>query len=286
LEPIASLSTRMDTVLARNEFTKAGVNMGLWDALGHVRNQPVAQLLGGPFRSSVPTKISLSGDGDDLASSYETARAKRFSAFKVKVGFDVEADVARVALTRELVGADALLGIDANGGWTRTAAHQVMRRLRGCDLGFVEQPVAADDLDGLRSIRGHGVPVVADESVYSAQDLRRVERADACDAVSIYVGKSGSLERAAQSLQLASVLGLDGVIGSNGELGLGCAAQVHVACAVEKLGRLPGDIAGMHYYDGADVVVDPVVIDGVAAHLPTGPGLGVTIDPSIERGFS
>ena len=59
------------------------------------------------------------------------------------------------------------------------------------DIAYVEQPVGADDLAGLREVRSLGVPVVADETVYSTADIARVVEAEAADVISIYVGKSG-----------------------------------------------------------------------------------------------
>jgi L-alanine-DL-glutamate epimerase-like enolase superfamily enzyme len=286
IEPISTLSERMDRVLARNEFTKAGLNIALWDTLGKLRGQPVAALLGGPFRNRVLTKISLSGDGSDLEACVDAARARGFSAFKVKVGIDLESDIERVTLARELVGAEAILGIDANGGWTQEAAQEALQRLVAQQLAFVEQPVAPDDFDGMRRTRKFGVPIVADEAVYGIADIRRVAAAGACDAVSVYMGKSGGLDRAAEALTLVAKLGLAGIVGSNGELGIGAAAQIHVACASESLGRFPHDIAGHHYYDDEDIVSNPVEIDGTTALLPRGPGLGVTLDPAIERTFA
>src|SRR5207253_3092000 len=106
---------------------------------------PLTVLLGGPFRSEVPVKISLSGDGAHVRAGYETATALGFRAFKVKVGKDPDADAARVALVRELAGADAFVGVDANGGWPRAVALRAVRRLRESGIAFVEQPVHAAD---------------------------------------------------------------------------------------------------------------------------------------------
>lgn len=286
LEPIAAHGTEMDRVLRGNWFTKAGVDTALWDALGHTVGRPVAALLGGPYRQEVPTKVSLSGDGDDLREGYSIAAGLGFSAFKVKVGRDPDADVARVRLARELVGAHALLGVDANGGWTRDVAMAVVPRLAEFEIAFVEQPVVADDLEGMRAVREWGIPVVADESVYSAADVERVIRAGAADIVSIYVGKSSGLQRAVTAAATASRLGAGVVIGSNGEMDLGAAAQLHVACACEDLGTIPCGIIGHHFYDDDTSLEEPLLLAASVARLPDGPGLGVRPSESVRRGFA
>ena len=286
LAEIEAHSTELDRVVRGNWFTKAGINTALWDALGHTLGLSVAALLGGPHRREVPVKISLSGDGDDLRASYETAFGLGFRSFKVKVGKDPAADAARIALARELAGADALIGADANGGWSLPEALATVPVLAESAIAFIEQPVGADDLDGLRAVRELGVPLIADESVYSPADVLRVGRAEAADIVSIYVGKSSALERAVESARLAGELGMDVVIGSNGELDLGAAAQLHVACACERIAAIPHGIIGHHFYEEDATLVTPLDIDGLVARLPEGPGLGVRPSEAVRRSFS
>jgi L-alanine-DL-glutamate epimerase-like enolase superfamily enzyme len=231
-------------------------------------------------------KISLSGDGDDLRAGFETAVGLGFRSFKVKVGRDPHGDVARVALARELAGADALVGADANGGWPLAVALETVPRLAQSRLAFIEQPVHPDDLEGLREVRALGVPLVADESVYSSADVARIGGMGAADVVSIYVGKSGSLERAVESARLARSLGMDVVIGANGEMGIGAAAQLQVACACEHLGGIPHGITGHHFYEEDASLAVPLDIDGRVARLPAGPGLGVEPSSEIRRTFA
>jgi L-alanine-DL-glutamate epimerase-like enolase superfamily enzyme len=281
VSPPSLLSTAMDRVVAGNSFTKAGVNMALWDALGMTTGMPVSMLLGGARRDRVPVKISLSGDGDDLRASHEAGRAAGFSAFKVKVGKGLDCDLRRFALARELAGDDTFLGADANAGWSVAEARRAVAGLAELRAAFAEQPVAAGDIAAMAALRRDGtLPVVADEAVYGLDDLVRVIRADAADAVSVYVGKSGGLERAVRMADTCAAFGLDVVIGSNAEFGLGAAAQAHVAAACERLGSIPSDIIGHHFYV-EDVLAEPLrIVDGWA-HVPTGPGLGVRLRDDV-----
>jgi len=286
LAPVAAHATEFDRVLRGNWFTKAGVSTALWDALGRTLGESVASLLGGPFRHEVPVKISLSGDGDDLRAAYETALGLGFRSFKVKVGRDPAADTARIRLARELAGDDALIGADANGGWPLSVALETVPVLAESGIAFIEQPVRADDLDGLREVRALGVPLIADESVYSPADVLRVGRAGAADIVSVYVGKSSALERAVESARLAGELGMDVVLGANGEMGLGAAAQLHVACACEQISAIPHGIIGHHFYEEDRSLAQVLEIDGLVARLPGGPGLGVEPSEEVRRRFS
>jgi muconate cycloisomerase/chloromuconate cycloisomerase len=286
LSPVAANAALVDTYLAGNPFTKAGVDTALWDALARTLGLPLAVLLGGPFREEVPVKISLSGDGEVLAAGYEAAFELGFRSFKIKVGRDPGADAARVALARELVGPDAELGVDANGGWSRSDAERAVRAMEPSRIAFLEQPVKAADLEGMRHLRSLGVPVVADEAVYSSADVIRIARAEAADVISIYVGKSAGPARAVHAAALAAAHGLDVVIGSNGEMGIGAAAQIHVACACERLGPISSGITGHHFYEDEETLATPLEIDGQHARLPNGPGLGVEPSETLRRRFS
>ena len=284
LAPVGGLELAMDKALAGNPFTKAGLSIALWDAYARTLGVPLAVALGGPYRTEVPIKLSLSGDGEVFDRAHDAGLAAGFRSFKVKVGTGVPGDVARFARARERAGPDAFLGMDANGGWTRAQAATAVREIAAYGPAFVEQPLAPDDLDGMRALRAAGLPVVADESVFGTADLVRVIRAEAADTVSVYVGKSGGPGRAVAMGALATAFGLDVIIGSNGEFGIGAAAQLHVACALPVLSPVPSDIIGAYYY-AEDVLATPLDSDGVRVRLGVAPGLGVEPTDEILREF-
>ncbi|NUR87141.1 MAG: mandelate racemase, partial [Nonomuraea sp.] len=233
--------------------------------------------LGGPLRTEVPVKCSLSGSGERLREVHAAALAAGFRAFKLKIGFDPAADAVRLAEARELAGPDTFLGLDANGGYSPAQAARAAELMRPCGPAFLEQPVAPGDLAGMRALRGLGLPIVADESVFGMPDLVSVIRAEAADAVSLYIGKSGGPGRLVDMARVAHAFGLEVVVGSNGELGVGAAAQLHAACAAPGLSLgIPSDIIGAHYYS-RDVLVRPLDLDGRRARLPDAPGLGVEV---------
>ena len=286
LAPVGALESLMDRILAGNPFTKAGVSTALWDAYARGLGVPLAVALGGPYREEVPIKLSLSGDDEQLQRAYRAAVAAGFRSFKVKVGLgDPDGDVRRVAAARALAGPDAFLGADANGGWSRATAVRVLELIRPHHLAFIEQPVSAADLDGLRALRGNGLPVIADESVFGMADLIRVIRAEAADVISLYIGKSGGPGRAVAMGRLAEAFNVGALIGSNGELGIGAAAQLHVACALPALSTaLPSDIIGAHYY-AEDILGEPLDSNGTRVRLTDAPGLGVTPREDLMRWF-
>ena len=278
---VTALTRVMDIALAGNVFTKAGVEMALWDLLGKAAGLPVHRLLGGPVRNTVTTKFSISGIAPDKAAALgRWAVDSGFAAMKVKVGTTAEQDVARVAAVREAVGPDIKLGVDANGGWSRATAIRTIRELERYNIAFAEQPIAPGDVNQLADVRSAiGVPLLADESVFSVADAMAVIRADAADALSIYVGKAGGIGPARQIALVAHAAGVPCTVGSNLELGIASAAMAHLATATPGIDAesLPCDIIGPHYY--ADTIVaEGCDIQPGVVHVPDRPGLGVTLD--------
>lgn len=275
LAPVGAIEDAMDRVLGANVFTKAGVSTALWDCWARLLDVPLAVALGGPYRDEVPIKMSLSGDGPGLKQTFDAVTALGVRSYKVKVGRGVPGDMARVAYTRKLAGPGALVGVDANGGWTRGEAASAITRLRDYDTAFVEQPCAPHDLQAMREARALGIPVIADESVFTTSDLTRVIREEAADIVSVYIGKAGGPGRAVEQGRLAAAFGVGCVLGSNGEFGLGAAAQLHAACAIPGLTTdVPSDVIGALYY-GEDILETPLDSDGLRVRLGGEAGLGV-----------
>jgi len=278
---IEQLTRRMHRALANNVFTKAGVEMALWDILGKVAGLPVYRLLGGAVRDFVPTKFSVSGVEPERAADIALwAVEQGFRTMKVKVGIEPDADVARVRAVREAIGPDVRLGADANGGWLPRVAIGTIERLAEFDLYFVEQPVPALDVSWLADVRRRApMPIVADESVFHLQDAMSVVRAGAADVLSVYVGKGGGIGAMRKTAALAEAAGIVCTVGSNLEMGIASAAMIHVAMATAGIDAeaFPCDILSPFYYEG-DVLAEPLQIAAGSARPFERPGLGVELD--------
>lgn len=279
---IELLAAEMDRALTGHRFTKAAVEMALWDLLGKAVGLPVYRLLGGPVRASVRTKFSVAGvEPERAAEIARWACEQGFTAMKVKVGTaSLAADLERVAAVRSAIGPEVLLGVDGNGGWTRAAAKAALEPLARNGVAFIEQPVPTRDLRGLAEVRrAAAVPVVADESVGTPDDALAVVEADAADILSIYVGMAGGLAPARRVAAVANAAGLGWTIGSNLELGIGLAAHIHLAASTPGLDdeRVPCDIISTFYYQD-DLLAKPLPIRPGSAGIPDGSGLGVELD--------
>jgi muconate cycloisomerase len=281
------LTQKFRLAFAGNHFTKAAVEMALWDIAGKAANKPLHELLGGKVREFVPTKWSVSGV--EPAKAAEIARwavAQGFRAMKVKVGLEPNGDVARVSAVRAAIGAEIKVGVDANGGWSGEDALKTIEHLYEQKIYFVEQPVAPEDL--ARMIELHhqlNVPLIADESVFSLQDATTLAFARAADVLSIYVGKAGGIGPARRIAEFALSAGLKCTLGSNLELGVGSAAMTHLALATRSITaeEFPCDIIGPFFYED-DIVREPLPIVPGRAAANERPGLGIELDnEKVER---
>lgn len=278
---ITKLTNKMQRALANNPFTKAGIEMALWDILGKWLDAPIYQLLGGRVREFVPTKFSVSGAEPERAVEIAAwAVAQGFRTMKVKVGIEPESDVARVRAVRNAIGPDIRLGVDANGGWSPRVAIQTIRRLYEYNIFFAEQPVPPLDVAWLADVRANvNVPVMADESVSTAQDAMALARAQAADVFSVYIGKGGGIGAARQVAAVAEAAGLTCTVGSNLELGIASAAMIHFAIAtpVVRAEEFPCDILSTFFYE-SDLLAEPLPIRAGQASPSEKPGLGVELD--------
>ncbi|MGH9662652.1 MAG: mandelate racemase/muconate lactonizing enzyme family protein, partial [Bryobacteraceae bacterium] len=163
---IEDLSHEMNRALAGNWFTKAAIEMALWDIAGKAAGLPVFRLLGGPVRDAVQTKWSVSGVEPEKAAAIAAwAIEQGFRYLKVKVGIDPDQDVERVRAVRRVAGDAIPIGVDANGAWPAAVAIATIRRLHEFGIAFAEQPVPPGDPGTMAEVRrAAGVPIVADES--------------------------------------------------------------------------------------------------------------------------
>lgn len=279
---IDALTRKYSFPVSDNYFTKAAIDMALWDIAGKAAGKPVYELLGGKKREFVHTKWSVSAQPPPRpAEIARWAFDQGFRKMKVKVGVDPEGDIERVRSVRETVGPAVKLGIDANGGWlTPDVAIPTIKRLQEFDIYFAEQPVAEGDIDGMAEVRAAvDIPIVADESIYTLADAKMLAARKACDVFSIYIGKAGGIGPARAIADFALTAGITCVIGSNLELGVGSAAMTHLALSHAAFvpEKFPSDIIGPFFFDD-DILKPSLPLTPGAARVFDKPGLGIELD--------
>jgi o-succinylbenzoate synthase len=267
VDPRAALTTTHGTPAARHALESAVV-----DAEARLDGEPLAAwLTNGPVASEVPANATV-GDGSP-EETVEEARAaveRGFPALKVKVGARAPAaDRERLEAVRAACP-DIELRADANGAWDPETAASALDWLADLDAAYVEQPLAAEDLDGHAALRGRDVGVALDESL-TEYGVERVLSANAADVLVLKPMALGGPVATRRAALFARDDGVDAVLTTTIDGAAARATAVHVAaslpgipaCGLATADRLTADLFER----------DPVpVLDG-AIRLQGGPGV-------------
>ncbi len=272
------LAEALDAALPGRPVSRAGAETAILDAVARLDGVPLRALLGGArgaATTSLETDITIPihepSHMGRLAASW---RAKGFRTFKVKVGKDLDADLAALdAIARAAPGCP--LRIDANAGFTAAEALRLLDEAARHRLPVecFEQPCGRDDLAGMAEVAAATeVPVVADESVRTLAELRAVIDAGAADGVNLKLAKSGGPLGAYELGAAAQAAGLAIMCGGMIETRLGMTAAAHVAAALGGVAYVDLDTAWLL---ASDPFRGGYVADGPRYTLPAAPGLGV-----------
>lgn len=234
VDDLEDLLQRLQRSIVHNTSAKAAVDMALWDLYGQLHKIPVYKLLGGA-RKCIVTDITISvNPPEEMARDARDAIGRGYDCLKVKVGANPTLDVERLSAVRRAVGAGVCIRIDANQAWRPREAVRILNEMqeKGLAIEFVEQPVKAQDIDGLRYVTEHSdVPVLADESVFSPEDALQIMQTRAADLINIKLMKCGGLTNALKIASAAEVYGVECMIGCMLEAKISVNAAVELACA-------------------------------------------------------
>jgi L-alanine-DL-glutamate epimerase-like enolase superfamily enzyme len=226
---LGTLRARLD-----ERFPHGGAAAAAIDILAHDR---AAQAAGQPLRAFLglgdqapPTSFTLGiAEPAVMAERAAAAAAKGFLVLKVKLGHGDE--VAILSAIRERFS--GTIRVDPNAAWSADETPARIERILPFDIEFVEQPIAADDIDGLRYVRERSsLPIVADEAAVRLADVDRL--AGACDGINVKLMKCGGVAEARDMIARAHELGLKVMLGCRAaETSVGIAAAAHLAPSVE-----------------------------------------------------
>jgi L-alanine-DL-glutamate epimerase-like enolase superfamily enzyme len=230
----------------------AAIDVALWDLKARLLGLPVVTLLG-----AVRDALPIYGSGGFTNYSIETLQKQLggwvcsgIPRVKMKIGRDIEADIARVIAVREVIGPGCELFVDANGAYSRKQALAQAVAFQDSGVSWFEEPVSSDDLEGLRLLRDTapgGMDIAAGEYAYTETDfLRLLPAVDVLQADASRYGITGFLQA--------------GVLCDTFQIPLSahCAPALHLhpACAVSRMWHAE------YFYDHARI--ETMLFDGVA----------------------
>jgi L-alanine-DL-glutamate epimerase-like enolase superfamily enzyme len=280
--------------LAGNPAARAVLDIALYDAMGKALKTPVHNLIGGCCQPRIPLEWSVSMADDVAVMIAESKRAVdefgiRVLCLKMADRRGWRQDVKNFEAVRKAVGPDLMIGIDPNTGWSLADSLSAIAEIKEMGLGYIEQPIERRDLKGMAEIRraAGGVPVMADEGIFTLQDAYALAEARACDAYCIKLYKLGGITPAKKIAAIAEAANIQINCG-----GLAVQSQLEAAAGAHYYASVPASrmMGAAEFVMGLNSTAkDPlcpesdfVIRDG-HVNVPRGPGLGVTIDEAALK---
>jgi L-alanine-DL-glutamate epimerase-like enolase superfamily enzyme len=263
---LEALEHEMARAIRFNGSARAAVSAALHDLAAKRLGVPLYRMWGLDPAASPPSSFTIGIAPDEATLRDRVRDAASYPVLKIKLGTDWDERIVRVV--RELAP-EKVLRVDANAAWTPKHALRMIPMLQEHGVDFVEQPLAAHELEGLRFVRERSaLPIIADESCLVSADIPAL--AGAVDGINIKLAKCGGLREALRMVATARAHGMSVMCGCMVESSLGITAAAQLAPLL--------DYADL---DGAALVEnDPYVgarIDGGRIELPNGAGLGVAL---------
>lgn len=275
---IAECSRAMNSVIYANSSIKSAFDMALYDIAARQANMPLYLFLGGQNNKILVTDYTISFDTPlKMAADAIKIKANGFQVIKVKLGGTKEQDIERIRSIREAVGMDIPVRIDANQGWNKETALDILFALKEFNIQHCEEPIPRWDFMNLPSIKKQSpIPIMADESCSDEHDAQRLLDIDACDYFNVKLGKSAGIYGAKKIIALAEENNIKIQIGGFLESRLGFTAAAHLA--------LTSDVIIHCDFDTPLMFEEDPVAGGITYNnsgeisVPESPGLGGTFN--------
>jgi len=260
----------LNRVLRGNASAKSAISAALHDIVGKKLGLPVYRMWGLDASPTPQSSFTIAiAENDEL--ERRVAEAREYPILKIKLGTDRDREIVRIVRN---AAPQKRLRVDANAAWTAKHAVRMSDFLHDNGVEMLEQPVAANDIEGLRFVRNRSrLPVFADESCLVATDVAKL--AGAVDGINIKLAKCGSLREALRMVHTARALDMQVMAGCMIESSLGISAIAQIAPLLDSAD-----------FDGAALLSsDPfrgVTITGGTIRLTDAPGLGASPAPSVD----
>jgi len=273
---ISSLTQDMDAHLPHNTTIKSAFDMALFDIAAKAANLPLYAFLGGQKRE-IETDLTIGiCDPDEAGDRALEARSMGFRMIKIKLGLDLDADYKRLKSIRSAIGDEPILRIDANQGWDRISAVKNLDAFNEFDIEFCEQPCRANDLQGMKFVSEKaGIPIMADESLFSVYDAMLLIQQDVVPYFNIKFSKSGGLLNAIKLSHIAEAGYRPSMIGCMSESKLGITAAAHFAMSNKIFKFFDLD---SFYEHSENPIAGGIDIENGIINLPDKPGIGAFPD--------
>lgn len=264
-------------------LAKAGVEMALWDLLGKRDGLSLKDMLGG-VRDKVEVGVSI-GIQESASALVRSAQAYIEQGYnRIKIKIKPGRDVADTSAVRKAFP-HIRLQVDANSAYSLETS-QALQPLDELDLLLIEQPLFEDDIWDHRKLQARfKTPICLDESIVSPRHARYALEMEACRIINIKAGRVGGLSQGVAIHDLCHAEGIPVWCGGMLETGVGRASNLALASLPGFV--LPGDISASDRYYKRDITHERFTLNADSTiTVPTGPGLGVSLDQQALAQFT
>jgi o-succinylbenzoate synthase len=266
-----------------HHLAKAGVEMALWDLLGKRDNRSLMEMFGGTrHKVDVGVSIGIQPSPQALVETVASYLGQGYRRVKIKIkpGREVEETSAVRNAYPNL-----RLQVDANSAYTLETA-QVLKAIDDLGLLLIEQPLFEDDIWDHRKLQAEfKTPICLDESVVTARHARYALEMEACKVINIKPARVAGLSQGIAIHDYCYERKVPVWCGGMLETGVGRASNLALASLPGFV--LPGDISASDRYYRRDITNERFVLNPDSTiDVPTGPGLGVTIDEAALKEFT
>lgn len=277
LDCFEDIERTVASMVTGNQSAKAAFDIALHDRFARKLGVPLYKLFGVSPEGNFVTSFTIGIDTTEVMLQ-KVEKAKNYDILKIKLGKDMEQDLAVMREIRKAVPGTTLR-VDANGGWSLEQARRALSVMADLGVEYVEQPLYKGSHEELRALKKNApLPIFVDEDSMIAADLPKLD--GAVDGINIKLMKSGGIGEARRMIALARSMGLQIMIGCMIETSVAITAAAHLAPFADYL-DLDGNLL-VSNDPFAGVTCEP----NGRLHLPNGPGLGVEIRPEHRAKFA
>ena len=270
---VLEVERAMDLSLPGHLYAKSPIDMACWDIAGQSAGLAIADLMGARRLSPIPIASSVGAKSiDETRAVIDRYRQRGYVAHSVKIGGNVERDIARIRDVESIRRPGEIVLYDVNRGWTRQQALRVMHATQDLHVMFEQPCETLDDIAAIRPL--HSAPVSVDESLVTLQDAARIARDGLAEVFGIKLNRVGGLTKAARMRDVALAHGIDMFVMATGGSVLADCEALHLAATIpDENCHAVWACQDMITVDVADGL-GPRKVDGHLS-LPDGAGFGV-----------
>jgi L-alanine-DL-glutamate epimerase-like enolase superfamily enzyme len=228
---VLEIERAMDLALPGHLYAKSPIDMACWDIAGQAAGLSIAAMMGAQDSRAIPIASSVGAKTvEETREVLARYRDRGYVAHSVKIGGDVERDVARIRDVEAHRPQNEIILYDVNRGWTRQQALRVMQATEDLRVMFEQPGETLDDIDAIRPL--HSAPVSVDESLVTLQDAARIARDGLAEVFGIKLNRVGGLTKAARMRDIALAHGIDMFVMATGGSVLADTEALHLAATI------------------------------------------------------